>query len=286
MMTTTTTALGRQTLPDPSDAALHVSDYRAAFVTDGTRREVLRGVSFTLPRGSFSAIVGESGSGKSLTALSILGLAPQALTRIDGSITYDSRDIAAMSEAELRTLRGSRIGMVFQDARLALNPVFTVGQQLSRASRIHHRENRRQAADRAADALASVRIPDVRHRMKQYPHEFSGGMAQRVALALALIPEPDLLLLDEPTTGLDVTIQADVVDLVADISAQRSLTTCLITHDLGLVGQYCDHVIVMRDGRVCEETDARTLLTSPAHPYSQRLIQSSLLGTSKAPTDA
>ncbi|MCU1509450.1 MAG: oligopeptide/dipeptide transporter, ATPase subunit [Glaciihabitans sp.] len=260
-----------------ADDMLAVEGFSASFDLKGELRPVLKDVTFSLPSHSMSAIVGESGSGKSLTALSVLGLAPRRLVRTSGQIRYRDSVLTELSERELRTVRGARIAMVFQDARAALNPVFTVGHQLEATVRAHQKVSRKQAKSLAADALASVRIPDVSRRMEQYPHQFSGGMAQRVALAQTLLCDPELLLLDEPTTGLDVTIQADVMDLITTLGAERHMTTCLITHDLGLVGQYCDRVIVMKAGEVCEQTDAKTVFSTPTHPYTQLLLDASEL---------
>jgi ABC-type dipeptide/oligopeptide/nickel transport system ATPase component len=256
---------------------MEVRGLRGEFRQRGTTKPVLDDVSFALPRGSMSAIVGESGSGKSVTALATIRLSAPTFEVTQGQIFFDGVDLLTLTEREMRTYRGGRIGMVFQDARAALNPVFSVGKQLIETARVTDNRSRAAARKTALDALRDVRIPDVERRMDQYPHQFSGGMAQRVALAMALLREPDLLLLDEPTTGLDVTIQAEVMDLVSDLSAERDLSTCLITHDLGLVGQYCDRVVVMRYGQVVEQSDASELFTSAQHPYSQHLIAASAL---------
>jgi ABC-type glutathione transport system ATPase component len=280
-----TSGFGEVTVAPQGDLVLEVDGLAGGFEHHGTLNSVLKGISFSLPRGRMSAIVGETGSGKSLTALAIMGLSPRGFIRTGGSISYEGRDLSDLPEPEYRAMRGSAFSMVFQDARAALNPVFTIGYQLAATCRLHTGVDRRSARRRAEGMLTEVRIPDAGDRMSQYPHHFSGGMAQRVALALALICEPKLLLLDEPTTGLDVTIQADIMDLIAELSAARSLTTCLITHDLGLVAQYCDHVVVMRDGKVCEESAAQPLFESPAHPYTRRLLRASALTETSEETD-
>ncbi|MCK9897843.1 ABC transporter ATP-binding protein [Frankia sp. AgB32] len=263
------------TEPDP---ILVVDGLTGGFGRTGESPQVLRDVSFQIPRGRLSAIVGETGSGKSITALSVIGLAPAGFTRTRGSIGFEGRDLAGLDDRQYQAIRGSRIAMVFQDARASLNPTFSIGYQLAATIRRHTGVSRSAARAAAEEALVGVRIPDVKRRMKQYPHQFSGGMAQRVALALALSCRPNLLLLDEPTTGLDATIQADVMDLIVELSERDGLSVCLITHDLGVVGQHCDHVVVMRSGRVVERADARDLFESPRHPYTRQLLAASELG--------
>ncbi len=246
---------------------------------DGGIALVLDAVSFDLAPGQLTAIVGETGSGKSLTALSVLGIQPPAFRRTGGCIWFEGRDLLSLDPAAMRAIRGSRISIVFQDARAAMNPVFTVGRQLADVFRLHHGGRARDAMDRAIEALRRVRIPEPERRARQYPHEFSGGMAQRAMIALAaLICQPRLLILDEPTTGLDVTIQADIMALVVELCREQGLTTCLITHDLGVVAETCDAVVVMQAGCVIETGSTEQIFTAPHAPYTRRLLAASQLG--------
>ncbi|MBN9888191.1 ABC transporter ATP-binding protein [Salipiger abyssi] len=257
---------------------LEVQDLSGGFVgPDGEIVPVLNGVSFVVQEGSFFAVVGESGSGKSLTALAALGVMPQGFRRTAGAIRFDGTDLLTLDEARLRNIRGSQISIVFQDARAALNPVFTVGQQIMDVCRMHQNLSHREARRKAEEMLDRVRVPEAKRRMRQYPHEFSGGMAQRALLAMALICQPRLLILDEPTTGLDVTIQADILDLIVELRAAGNMTICLITHDLGIVAESCDRVAVMRHGSVCETGDCAQVLSAPRHPYTRELIANSQL---------
>ncbi|MBW9122083.1 ABC transporter ATP-binding protein [Microbacterium trichothecenolyticum] len=254
---------------------LTVADYAGGFGQGEQYVEVFHGVSFGVRRGALTAIVGETGSGKSLLALSMMGLAPESFTRTAGSIHFNDRDLSALREDEWRRLRGAQLSMVFQDARAALNPVITIGDQLIDACRAHRKVTRPQAAEIAERALRDVRVPEPRQRMRQYAHQFSGGMAQRVMLALALICEPDVLILDEPTTGLDVTIQADVMELIVDLARSHGLTVCLITHDLGVVAETCDDIVVMYQGQVRETGGVADVLAGPQDSYTRRLIAAS-----------
>lgn len=239
--------------------------------------QVLNGVSFEARAGVMTAVVGETGSGKSLTALATLGIAPPSFRRTAGHAWFGGRDLFTLAEPELRRLRGREISMVFQDARAALNPVFTVGHQLRDVARAHRKLSAREATAEVEAMLERVAIPEPRHRMRQYPQEFSGGMAQRVMLAMALICQPRLLLLDEPTTGLDVTIQADVIELIVELVSASGLSALLITHDLGLVAESCQDVVVMRQGQVRESGTARDIFTRPQDPYTIELINASRL---------
>ena len=225
-----------------------------------------------------TAVVGETGSGKSLVALSMLGIQPAAFVRTGGRMLYRGTDLFGLTEREMRSLRGAEISMVFQDARAALNPVFSVGRQLADVYQLQHGGGRAAAMKKAIEALGRVSIPEPERRARQYPHEFSGGMAQRAMIAMAALTcRPSLLILDEPTTGLDVTIQSDIMELIVDLSRQRGLTTCLITHDLGVVAETCDEVVVMNAGRVVETGSTEAIFTRPQDAYTRRLLAASQL---------
>ncbi len=260
-------------------ALLEVEAYSGAFrAADGSLSPVLHDVSYRLAPGVITAVVGETGSGKSLTALSILGIQPPTFQRSAGRILFEGRDLLRLGEAEMRRIRGRRISMVFQDARAAMNPVFTVGQQLADVHRLQHGGSRTAAMAQAVEALRRVRIPEPGRRAGQYPHEFSGGMAQRAMIAMAaLVCDPSVLILDEPTTGLDVTIQSEIMELITELCRARGLTACLITHDLGVVAETCDAVVVMQAGRVVETGTTEAIFTAPQHAYTRRLLAASQL---------
>jgi peptide/nickel transport system ATP-binding protein len=262
-----------------SDALLEIEDYAGGFCAEtGDFTPVLHGVSFRLKTGAMTAVVGESGSGKSLTALSVLGIQPPAFERTAGRMLFRNIDLCSLDDNGMRAIRGREISMVFQDARAALNPVFTVGRQLADVWQLHHGGSRRAAMVKAIEALGRVSIPEPERRARQYPHEFSGGMAQRAMIAMAaLVCQPSLLILDEPTTGLDVTIQSDIMELIVELGHARGLTTCLITHDLGVVAETCDEVVVMNAGKVVETGSAEAIFTTPQDLYTQRLLSASQL---------
>jgi ABC-type dipeptide/oligopeptide/nickel transport system ATPase component len=254
---------------------VRVRDYAGGFTSRSGFTPVLDRVSFDLRASAITAVVGETGSGKSLMALSIMGLAPSTFVRTTGSIEFDDVDITQFDDRSYRRIRGGELAMVFQDARAALNPVVSVGTQLIDACRAHRKVAKAEARDIAVEMLRNVKVPEPKQRMRQFPHEFSGGMAQRVMLALALICEPKLLILDEPTTGLDVTIQADIMEMIVDLVLSRGMTACLITHDLGVVAETCDDIVVMHHGTVRETGPVRRVLAHPADSYTQQLLRSS-----------
>jgi ABC-type dipeptide/oligopeptide/nickel transport system ATPase component len=258
--------------------ALEVKDLAGYFRSDSGPKPVLHGVSYRIERHAVNAIVGETGSGKSLTSLLVLGLQPETFVCTSGEVLFEGQDLLKLSPPEMRAIRGGRIAMVFQDARAALNPVFSVGSQLIDVFRLHHPgTGKSEARTRATEALRQVHIPEPERRMKQYAHEFSGGMAQRVMIAMALLCEPEFLILDEPTTGLDVSIQAEIMSLIIELGRSETLTTCLITHDLGVVAETAQFVTVMNAGRVVETGTAEQILTDPQDPYTQRLLIASRL---------
>ncbi|MFG1298230.1 ABC transporter ATP-binding protein [Xanthobacter sp. V3C-3] len=255
-----------------SDPVLRVDHLSIAFVNGRARRQAVRDLSFSVDRGETLALVGESGCGKSITALSLLGLLPTS-GRVDGgSVRLEGRDISALPEAELRRLRGARIAMIFQEPMTALNPVLTVGEQVMEAILEHENVSRRAARARALALLERVRIPDAPRRFDDFPHRLSGGMRQRVMIAMALALSPAVLVADEPTTALDVTIQAQILDLIDELKRENGTAVVLITHDLGVVAQHADRVLVMYAGRKVEERPTAELFARPLHPYTRGLI--------------
>ncbi|SCG34095.1 peptide/nickel transport system ATP-binding protein [Micromonospora halophytica] len=257
------------------DPYLRVDDLRVRFDTaDGVVRAV-DGVSFAVQRGRTLGIVGESGSGKSVTSLAVLGLHDPKRSTITGQISVGGRQLVGLREEEVRRLRGRDMAMIFQDPLSALHPYYTVGRQIAEAYRVHHpRAGRRAARSRAVDMLGRVGIPQPARRFDQYPHEFSGGMRQRAMIAMALVNDPDLLIADEPTTALDVTVQAQILDLLADLQAEFHSAIILITHDLGVVSQVADDVLVMYGGRAVEQGGVEQVLRRPQHPYTWGLLSS------------
>ncbi len=254
---------------------LSVEDLRTSFFTqDGVTRAV-DGVSFTVQPGETLGIVGESGCGKSVTALSVMRLLPQGLGRIvGGAVRFGGQDLTQLDEAAMRRIRGDRIAMVFQEPMTSLNPVLTVGEQIAEAVMIHQGASKAQGWARAAEMLRLVRIPDAERRLKDYPHQFSGGMRQRVMIAIALSCNPQLLIADEPTTALDVTIQAQILKLMLELKESIGAAILMITHDLGVVAETCQRVIVMYAGRKVEEAEVGDLFDRPLHPYTRGLMAS------------
>ncbi len=253
---------------------LDVVGLKTVFKTRGGEVHAVNSVSFDVAPGELLGVVGESGSGKSVTMMSLIGLLPTPPAEIrDGSITFEGRDVRSMSEDELRRLRGGEIGFVFQDPMTSLNPVFTVGYQLIEPLREHLGLSKRAAKARAAELLALVGIPDAEARLRDYPHQFSGGMRQRVMIAIALACDPKLLIADEPTTALDVTIQAQILELVKDLRQKLGMSIIWITHDLGVVAGIADRVIVMYGGQIVEHATVEELFANPKHPYTRALLE-------------
>lgn len=254
-------------------ALLSVTDLRVSFATDAGTVGAVNGVSFDLDRGQSLAVVGESGSGKTVTAMAMMGLLDRS-ARVDGSAVFEGQDLVGLDEPTMRSLRGSRIGMIFQDPMTALNPVFTVGAQISEALRAHARIRRDAAHARAVELLDLVGVPEPHRRARQYPHEFSGGMRQRAMIAMAISNEPVLLIADEPTTALDVTVQAQVMEVIRRVQQVTSSALMLITHDLGLVAGFADRVQVMYAGRVVEHGSVDDVFYGPRNPYTSALLRS------------
>jgi peptide/nickel transport system ATP-binding protein len=267
-------------------ALLEVENLQTHFRTpDGVNRAV-DGVSFHVDEGETLAIVGESGCGKSVTANSILRLIPEPPGRIAGVIRFQGTDLLKLSERAMRAIRGNDISMIFQEPMTSLNPVLTVGRQLGETLRLHQGLDKRAAEGRAIDMLALVGIPEPRRRVREYPHQMSGGMRQRVMIAMALACNPKLLIADEPTTALDVTIQAQILELMADLKRKVGAAIVLITHDLGVVAEVAERVMVMYAGRKVEEASVKQLFRSPRHPYTQGLLGAvPKLGSSLTGTD-
>jgi len=253
---------------------LEVDDLRTHFDTlTGPARSV-DGVSYTVRAGQTLGVVGESGCGKSVTALSILRLLPTPPARISGAVRLRGTDLLQLSEREMRQIRGNRISMIFQEPMTSLNPVLTVGRQIAETVQVHQKVNRADALKRAVEMLRVVQIPEPERRVNEYPHQLSGGMRQRVMIALALACNPEVLIADEPTTALDVTIQAQILELIRRLQKELGMGVVMITHDLGVVAESCDRVVVMYAGRKVEEADVIDLFDRPLHPYTRALMAS------------
>ena len=258
-----------------SESILSVEDLQVSFKTDDGLVRAVRGVSFDVKPGETIGLVGESGSGKSVTNLAVMGLIPKPPGNIDGGkALYKGEDLLQMSDSQLQEIRGNQIAMIFQDPMTALNPLMTVEQQMTEITRLHMGLSKRDARDRAAEMLEMVGISSPVKRLRDYPHQFSGGMRQRVMIAMALSCEPDVLIADEPTTALDVTIQAQILDLLAELQERKGTSIILITHDLGVVAGVCHRVMVMYAGRVVEKAGVNELFESPRHPYTIGLLES------------
>ena len=250
---------------------LTVSDLTISFQTPRGVAEAVSGSSFSIAAGERVGMVGESGSGKSLTGLALLGLTPPAAI-VEGSVSLNGQEVLGLGKKELRKMRGQQVSMIFQEPMTALDPVFTVGQQISATFRAHHGVSRAEAKDRSIELLQEVGIPEPVRRYREYPHQLSGGMRQRAMIAMALVCEPQLLVADEPTTALDVTIQAQVLDLIVRLSEERGTAVLLITHDIGVVAETCERVLTMYAGQVIEQCGVDQALEFPRHPYTSGLL--------------
>ena len=255
-------------------AMLEVRDLHTSFFTPAGEVKAVNGVSFNLDHGKVLGIVGESGSGKSVTAYSILQILTHPGRIVSGSIKFDGQELVGAGEKVMHTIRGNKISIIFQDPMTSLNPVYTIGNQLMETIRLHTGRNAEQAHARAVEMLQLVGINEPEKRLKQYPYELSGGMRQRVMIAMALACEPDILIADEPTTALDVTIQAQILELMQDLQKKLGMAIIMITHDLGVIASMCDEVIVMYAGSVCERGTADAIFYSPRHEYTKGLLRS------------
>jgi oligopeptide/dipeptide ABC transporter ATP-binding protein len=253
---------------------LEVSNLKTYFYTEDGVVKAVDGVDFTVRRGEVLGLVGESGCGKSVTSLSIMRLIGAPGKVVQGKIIFDGINLFELSESEMVKLRGNRMSMIFQQPQSSLNPVFKVGDQVAEVLQIHHSLNKKESWNKAVELLHQVGIPDSSSKAHAYPHELSGGQAQRVMIAMALALNPQLLIADEPTTALDVTIQAQILDLLRDLRMRINTTVILITHDLGVIAEMADRVAVMYAGRIVEQADVNSLFKSPSHPYTQGLMAS------------
>lgn len=255
-------------------AFLEVRDLHTAFSTPAGTVNAVNGVSFTLERGKVLGIVGESGSGKSVTAYSIMQILEKNGKIVSGSIKIDGQELVGIGEKGMKDIRGNKVSIIFQDPMTSLNPTYTIGRQLVEAITLHTDRNKKQAKERAVEMLKLVNVNEPEKRMKQYPYELSGGMRQRVMIAMALACEPDILIADEPTTALDVTIQAQILELMQQLQKELGMAIIMITHDLGVVAQMCDEVIVMYAGSICEQGTADEIFYNPRHEYTKGLMRS------------
>ena len=253
---------------------LEINDLRTSFFTDAGEVKAVNGISFRLDHGKVLGIVGESGSGKSVTAYSIMQILASTGKIVGGSIKLDGEELVGAGERVMRKVRGNKVSIIFQDPMTSLNPTHTIGHQIMESILLHTGRNRKEAHARAIEMLRLVNINEPEKRMKQYPHELSGGMRQRVVIAMALACEPDILIADEPTTALDVTIQAQILDLMTSLQKELGMAIIMITHDLGVVAQMCDEVIVMYAGSICEQGTADEIFYNPRHEYTKGLMRS------------
>ena len=255
-------------------AMLEVNDLHTSFFTPAGEVRAVNGVSFYLDHGKVLGIVGESGSGKSVTAYSIMQILEKTGKIVSGSIKFNGQELVGAGEKVMKTIRGNKISIIFQDPMTSLNPTYTIGKQLMEAIMLHTPRNKSQARERAVEMLRLVNINEPEKRMNQYPFEFSGGMRQRIMIAMALACEPDILIADEPTTALDVTIQAQILELMQSLQRELGMAIIMITHDLGVVAQMCDEVIVMYAGSICEQGTADEIFYNPKHEYTKGLMRS------------
>lgn len=258
-----------------TEALLDLRDLAISFQTESGRFRVVDGLNLSVKRGKTLGLVGESGCGKSVTSLSILRLLECPPGHIDsGSVFFDGKDLLTLTEEQMRQIRGNRISMIFQEPMTSLNPVLTIGEQIAEVYRIHQRLNRKEALNRAREMLNLVRIPSPDLRLGEYPHQLSGGMRQRVMIAIALACRPEMLIADEPTTALDVTIQAQILNLMNHLQKELGMSILMITHDLGVVAEVCDDVVVMYAGKAVESGSSEEIFRNPQHPYTQGLLRS------------
>jgi len=258
-----------------NDGLMAVEDLRVHFVTEDGVVKAVDGVSYEVEPGRVLGIVGESGSGKSVSSLTVMGLSRGRSTRVAGSVMFEGRDLLTLSDQQMRKIRGNEIAMIFQDPLSSLHPFYRVGAQLVEAIRVHRPDtSKHQARDRAIELLRLVGIPDPQRRFSAYPHEFSGGMRQRAMIAMALVNEPKVLIADEPTTALDVTVQAQILELMSRLKDELEMAMIIITHDLGVVAEIADEVAVMYAGRIVERASTTTLFAAPEHPYTWGLLRS------------
>lgn len=257
-----------------TEAILEIKNLQTSFITSDGEVKAVDGVSLKVPKGKTLGVVGESGSGKSVMSLSILKLIQQPGIIKGGEIRFNGNDLVKCKEKEMQRIRGNQISMIFQEPMTSLNPVYTVGQQISEVYQVHQKLSKRKALEKSIEMLEMVGIPSPKKRVHQYPFELSGGMRQRVMIAMALACNPELLIADEPTTALDVTIQAQILELIKDLQARLEMSVIMITHDLGVVAETCDSVVVMYCGSVVEHADVKTLFKNPKHPYTIGLLNS------------
>ncbi|MCG3420015.1 ABC transporter ATP-binding protein [Oceanobacillus jordanicus] len=258
-----------------SDTILKVKDLKIQFKTGKKTVQPIRGVDFSIKKGETLGVVGESGSGKSVTSLAVMGLLPEKTSEIiSGEIVFDGKDLTNLKEKHFRKLRGNDISMIFQEPMTSLNPVFTIGEQLSEPLKQHKKMSKKEIETAIIAVLTQVGIPRAEQIIHEYPHQLSGGMRQRVMISLALLGQPKLMIADEPTTALDVTIQAQILKLMKDIKKQHDMSLLLITHDLGVVAEMCDRVVVMYAGEIVEVAEVKELFDNPLHPYTRGLIES------------